>query len=176
MEEWIDNADEAIDEAFDKLETGFGRWVPVELMNKLQLWRKVTTSLIGGDRFDVKSLKAKWIDDVQHSQLSSNIDHFCSNNRDHPLSMVRMSAQREVMQQLENDPSHLFYTLDMPTGYGKTVTALKMATWLGKKQGYKNSLCSALSIYSRTDQSSNTGCNEGKSTRTSFISNIRYRG
>lgn len=137
LEEWIDNADEAIDEAFDKLETGFGRWVPVELMNKLQLWRKVTTSLIGGDRFDVKSLKAKWIDDVQHSQLSSNIDHFCSNNRDHPLSMVRMSAQREVMQQLENDPSHLFYTLDMPTGYGKTVTALKMATWLGKKQGYK---------------------------------------
>ena len=137
LEEWIDNADEAIDEAFDKLETGFGRWVPVELMNKLQLWRKVTTSLIGGDRFDVKSLKAKWIDDVQHSQLSSNIDHFCSNNRDHPLSMVRMSAQREVMQQLENDPSHLFYTLDMPTGYGKTVTALKMATWLGKSRGIK---------------------------------------
>ena len=32
------------------------------LMNKLQLWRKVTTSLIGGDRFDVTTLDTNWID------------------------------------------------------------------------------------------------------------------
>jgi len=137
LENWIDNGDEAIEDALDSLNLGFGRWVPLELMNKLQLWRKVTTSLIGGDRFDVTALNTKWIDGTQHAQYSFNIDQFCSKNQAHSLSKVRRDAQRDIMQQLEDDPYQLFYTLDMPTGYGKTITALKIATLLGEKQGYK---------------------------------------
>jgi len=152
LESWIDNADETIEDALDSLNLGFGSWVPLELMNKLQLWRKVTTSLIGGDRFDVTTLDTNWIDGPQHTQYSHNIDHFCSENQTHPLSKVRMNAQREIIRQLEEDPNQPFYTLDMPTGYGKTITALKMATWLGEKQGYKKIIYVApyLSILEQT--------------------------
>lgn len=152
LENWIDNGDEAIEEALDSLNFGFKRWSPLELMNKLQLWRKVTTSLIGGDRFDVTSLDTNWTDGPQHAQYSSNIDQFCDEKRDHPLSKVRMSAQKEIMQQLKEDPNQMFYTLDMPTGYGKTITALKMATWLGTKQGYRKIIYVApyLSILEQT--------------------------
>jgi CRISPR-associated endonuclease/helicase Cas3 len=152
LESWIDNADEAIEDALDSLDLAFGRWVPLELMNKLQLWRKVTTSLIGGDRFDVTALNTNWIDETQHVQYSSNIDQFCSKNRNNPLSKLRMSAQRDIMRQLEDDPNQPFYTLVMPTGYGKTITALKIATWLGETQGYKKIIYVApyLSILEQT--------------------------
>jgi len=152
LEDWIDTGDEAIEDALDMLNLGFGRWLPLELMNKLQLWRKITTSLIGGDRFDVTAINANRIDDLQHAQYSNNIDQFCRENQAHPLSKVRMSAQREIMRQLMNAPNQQFYTLDMPTGYGKTITALKIAAWLGEKQGYKKIIYVApyLSILEQT--------------------------
>lgn len=152
LENWIDNVDEAVEDALDSLILGFRGWVPLELMNKLQLWRKATSSLIGGDRFDVTTLNTNWIDGAQHTQYSYNIDQFCSENRTHPLSKVRMDAQRDIMQQLKEASDQPFYTLDMPTGYGKTITALKMATWFGEKQGYRKIIYVApyLSILEQT--------------------------
>lgn len=152
LENWIDDVDEAIEEALDSLSLGFRKWNSLELMNKLQLWRKVTTSLVGGDRFDVKTLDAKWIDGNQYAYYSNNIDQYCAEKQTDPLSKVRMNAQKEIMRQLKEDPNQPFYTLDMPTGYGKTITALKMATWFGKKQGYKKIIYVApyLSILEQT--------------------------
>lgn len=151
LESWIDDGVEAVEDALDLLDLGYERWKPQKLMNKLQLWRKFTTSLIGGDRFDVKALNTNWIDDTQHVKYSCNIDQFCSENRTHPLSEVRMRAQKDILLQFEKEPNQLFYTLDMPTGYGKTITALKIAT-LGNKHRYKKIIYVApyLSILEQT--------------------------
>ncbi len=46
----------------------------------------------------------------------------------------RQQAQTSVLNQFINSEVKRFYTLEMPTGYGKTVTALKLATKLGEKK------------------------------------------
>lgn len=136
LEKWIDECDVAIEDAQDYIIISSKNWEPLEIMNKLQLWRKLTTSLIGGDRFDVTYLNNKWIDCKKHAEYLDNINRFCMNKKNNPLSEVRMKAQECIMLQLENDPNQQFYTLDMPTGYGKTIAALKISAWLGEKQGY----------------------------------------
>lgn len=137
LENWLDIGDEKIEEVLDLLDLGYEQWEPLTLMNRLQEWRMLTTSLIAGDRFDVKSIQTKWLDKHKNTEYCCNIDEYCRKNQGHPLSTVRMEAQRSIMQQLTRYPNYSFYTLSMPTGYGKTITALKIAAWFGKNQGYK---------------------------------------
>lgn len=154
LEDWIDDAGDIVEEVLDVLYIGYNRWEPLELMNKLQEWRMLTTSLISGDRFDVRNIETSWINKEKHIKYSKNIDKFCKGNQGHPLSKIRMESQINIKEQLEQNPNEYFYTLDMPTGYGKTITALKIATELGQKQGYKKILYVApyLSILEQTSK------------------------
>ena len=119
LEEWIDEGLDALEEAQDALDLGFQEWKPLELMKELQRWRMLTTSLIAGDRFDVSTVKAQWLDHTSHGENNQHIDAYCHQSRAHPLSAIRMDAQQDIMGQLAENPYEMFYTLDMPTGYGK---------------------------------------------------------
>lgn len=154
LEEWIDEGLDALEEAQDALDLGFQEWKPLELMKELQRWRMLTTSLIAGDRFDVSTVKAQWLDHTSHGEKNQHIDAYCHQSRAHPLSAIRMDAQQDIMGQLAENPYEIFYTLDMPTGYGKTITALKMATWFGENQGYRKIVYVApyLSILEQTSK------------------------
>lgn len=154
LESWIDDGQDIIEDVLDLLDLGYELWDPLVLMNKIQRWRMLTTSLIAGDRFDVKAVETSWIDKDEAVQYSENIDLFCMKNQQHPLSKTRMDAQKSILCQLKNQPNSTFYKLDMPTGYGKTITALKIATWFGEKQGYKKIIYVApyLSILEQTSR------------------------
>lgn len=154
LEDWIDEGGEVIEEVLDLLYIGYDTWEPLKLMNELQKWRMLTTSLIAGDRFDVRNVETNWIEKEQHIEYSNNITKFCEANQGDPLSKVRMEAQISIMEQLKQCSNQHFYTLDMPTGYGKTITALKIATKLGEKQGYRKILYVApyLSILEQTSK------------------------
>lgn len=152
LEDWVDDVNELVQDARDELFLAYEQWEPLILMKKLQKWRTLTTALIAGDRFDAKTTETTWIDTNAHLDYQKRIDRYCAKNQGHPLSAVRIQAQANVFQQLKQEPDQLFYALDMPTGYGKTITALKMATWFGEQQGYKKIIYVApyLSILEQT--------------------------
>ncbi len=137
FEVWIDEAEDAIEEALDALDLGYDEWEALQLMEELQKWRDLTTSLIAGDRFDVRTVDTVWLAPKQHRQHQRYLEQFCRENGNHPLATVRVKAQADIMAQLAQRADARFYTLEMPTGYGKTVTALKMGAWFGEQQGYR---------------------------------------
>lgn len=134
---WVDEVDEYKEEVNFSLFLRERDRELTELVTELQNWRTLTTSLIAGDRFNVSDVKSTWINEDINSKYIKNIDEFCSANQGQSLSKIRMKAQDEIMKQLMENPNDYFYTLCMPTGYGKTITSLKMATWLIENQDYE---------------------------------------
>jgi len=154
LEAWIDEVDEHKEDIEFLLFLDMEEKELQDLALKLQKWRTMTTGLIMGDRFNVKNVEPTWISIDDNSNYISNIDEFCVKNQKQPLSVVRMRAQEDIMSQLKENPDKKFYTLCMPTGYGKTITALKIATWFVEEQAYKKIVYVApyLSILEQTSE------------------------
>lgn len=135
LDQWIDEVDGAFEEAYELLDLGYSSVEYEKLMEQLCLWREITTALIAGDRFQITSVENIGFSQDDHIRHDRNLDDYCKNNNDQAMAEIRDWAKRQIISQLETVPEHRIYTLEMPTGYGKTITALKIATWLGRKQG-----------------------------------------
>lgn len=154
LEKWIDEIRGYLEEVRYSLYLEKEDLESLELAIELQKWRILTTSLIMGDRFNVKNVESTWINKKNNDVYIENIQNFCLKNQNQPLSVVRMKAQEHIMEELERNPDGRFYTLCMPTGYGKTITSLKMASWFIEKQDYKKIVYVApyLSILEQTSE------------------------
>ncbi|NLX61102.1 MAG: CRISPR-associated helicase Cas3' [Tissierellia bacterium] len=137
LDNWLDEVEEYVEDAREVLYIEKEDLGLLELVTELQKWRLLTTSLIMGDRFNVEEVKENWISKQDNYAYRRNIENFCSENQGHPLSVIRMRAQEYVLDELKRNPNGRFYTLCMPTGYGKTITALKMSSWFIEKQDYR---------------------------------------
>jgi CRISPR-associated endonuclease/helicase Cas3 len=154
LDKWSEEIVKLMEEALDDVDIGYEEQPVNELMKQLQLWRHCTTALIAADRFDVRKIETAWLDHEQCLRADHNIDTFCLENNHHPLSSIRLKAQHEIMEQLSEDPDQRFYTLEMPTGYGKTITSLKLASWFGVHKKYRKIVYVApyLSILEQTSK------------------------
>ncbi|WP_339063928.1 CRISPR-associated helicase Cas3' [Tepidibacillus marianensis] len=152
--DWMEELDELLEEASEKVDLGYSQKNCQEMMLSIQTWKDITTSMIAGDRFDVKETISLEFNKEILRESDQSIDQFCNLSSQHPLSKTRIEAQKDILAQLKNSSSSRFYTLQMPTGYGKTITSLKMATWLGLKQNYKKIIYVApyLSILEQTSK------------------------
>ncbi|MDD4570026.1 MAG: DEAD/DEAH box helicase family protein, partial [Tepidanaerobacteraceae bacterium] len=121
-------------------------------MYALQFWRNLTTGLIAADRFDVKNIETSWLNKEAFLFIDDCLEEFSQSNANHMLSSIRINAQKDVLNQLINNPESRFYTLEMPTGYGKTISSLKLAAWLGLNKEYRKIIYVApyLSILEQT--------------------------
>lgn len=135
--EWFDIVNDYIKDLEYVFHYHFHKPDSLEAMLELQKRRYLTTVLIAGDRFHVQPTEGTWFDSDDMKQINENIDNYCNTEKDNPMYQIRSKAQLEVLKKLELDPDKLFYTLEMPTGYGKTITALKMANWFCQQQGYR---------------------------------------
>ncbi len=138
-------------DAADRLDAGYSA-TTTDLMKQLSCWREMTTALIAGDRFHVTPTEGGKFHKQDHTRHDRLLDDFCQAAGDNSMTAVRNAAQRQILDQLAGDPWRRVYTLEMPTGYGKTITALRLATWLGKEQGYEKIIYVApyLSILEQT--------------------------
>jgi CRISPR-associated endonuclease/helicase Cas3 len=154
LEQWVGELWEIVEVEREKLDLSYQQISSNILMNKLQLWREFTTALIAGDRLDVVPIADSGFKKEDHIANEQHIQCFCEKNNRHPLSKIRMQAQRAIVDQINFYPKSRFYTLEMPTGYGKTITALKLASILGREQGYERIIYVApyLSILEQTAQ------------------------
>lgn len=137
MDQWTEEVFDIFEEAEETIDLGYTYIPPEKLMKKLSYWRELTTALIAGDRFDVSPTSTTWLSEKDHIDNDQVLEAYCRKQKDQAMAAVRKEAQRQILQQLEDKPNQRIYTLEMPTGYGKTITALKIATWLGMRQGYR---------------------------------------
>lgn len=154
MSEWTERVYDIFEEAMEVLDLGYDYVPPPELMKKLCLWRELTTALIAGDRFHISPTETAWLDEEAHWHNQEALNEYCLNNSDKAMAAVRKEAQKVILEQLINNPCQRIYTLEMPTGYGKTITALTIASWLGINQGYRKIIYVApyLSILEQTSK------------------------
>lgn len=108
----------------------------LEQMEQLSVWRELTTALIAGDRLHVAPMDYSSFTTTDYEMQNQAVTEFCQSAADQSMADIRNAAQQQILNQITSDPLRRMYTLEMPTGYGKTITALKIATWLGKEQGY----------------------------------------
>ncbi len=150
--QWIDECYDLTEMVLDELDLEFESWEPLAVMKYLQKWRQLTTSIIAGDRFHVKEVNPSDLKNEDYDRFYASLAAFGKENAHKPLHVIRLKAQKNIMNQLEKAPDARFYTLEMPTGYGKTITSLKMAAWFGTRQGMKKIIYVApyLSILEQT--------------------------
>ncbi|MBO8165039.1 MAG: CRISPR-associated helicase Cas3' [Brevibacillus sp.] len=108
----------------------------MEAMRELQRLRHLSTGLIAGDRFDIVSTNNPMLTDEQLKRSNLHMDRYCNSKQLHRLANERKRAQHAILAQLAANPQRKMYTLEMPTGYGKTITSLKLAVWLAQQQRY----------------------------------------
>ncbi|KTE90043.1 CRISPR-associated helicase/endonuclease Cas3 [Desulfitobacterium hafniense] len=151
LDQWIDRLYDVLQEAYDGLDLGYSPDYG-KAMAQLTFWRELTTALIAGDRFHVAPMERVGFSQEDHIRHDRAMDEFCRNNGEQVMADIRSQAQRQILNQLARDPRRRIYTLEMPTGYGKTITALKIAAWLGREQGYERIIYVApyLSILEQT--------------------------
>lgn len=134
LESWVNDVDDLVEDVEDSLDLGYDSYDSLELMIRLQKWRQLTTGLISGDRFDVKSVSNKLLPE---KGLLDSIEKYCKGiPLDNPLARVRQRAQGQILYQMKQVSDEKFFTVNMPTGYGKTLVSLKMAAWFSDKLGY----------------------------------------
>ena len=151
LEQWSEELRDIYKDADDLLDVGHSA-ITLELMKQLSFWREMTTALIAGDRFHVTPTDAAGLSRDDHNRHDRFLDAFCQETDANSMAAIRNDAQRQIINQLKSNPASRVYTLEMPTGYGKTITALRIANWLGKEQGYEKIIYVApyLSILEQT--------------------------
>lgn len=151
LRQWVTDLDDIWKDAVETLDAGYCPNM-LTLMKKMTFWRELTTALIAGDRFHVTPTEGGGFHGSDHEKHDRLIDDFCRTADDAAMTPVRNQAQQQILRQLAADPGRRVYTLEMPTGYGKTITALRLAVWLGRQQGYEKIIYVApyLSILEQT--------------------------
>ena len=138
LNDWADDFDEFVENLlFDiHLEKRNENQTIIEKIDMLQKWRMMTSILISSDRFEIKSVQDKRIKKHDWNAIKQQIENFCKSNRKGSLAIIRSKAQEDILQQWKTAKDCSYYVLEMPTGYGKTVTALKLAAEIGKEKGH----------------------------------------
>lgn len=157
LDKWIDELDEIIEDIWEKeldIEIFEEDKIYSSLMDELQHWRSLTAALIFGDRVDDKDLTYEEIKREKAESYLRRIEHFCREHSYHPLSGARKKAQDSIIKQYEVNDKSDFYTMTMPTGYGKTITALKLGAKICQEHEKKKIVYVApyLSILDQTSE------------------------
>lgn len=138
LEEWRDGElqEVADDTLFDlNLEKRKQKTSLSMMMDMLQKWRFLTTVLISSDRFDINFVRDERITQADWLEIQRAIVAYCEQGEQKSLDQIRSKAQEDILNQWKKAKAQRYYVLEMPTGYGKTVTSLKLATEIGKERG-----------------------------------------
>lgn len=139
LDDWqYDTFDSVTDEVFDLIyERDREEMMQIdEKMELLQQWRELTSILIAADRIDISPVQDRRFSEQEWKGIDYNISEFCEQGKSHPLAKIRSDAQKSILDQWKEKHHFHFFVLEMPTGYGKTITSLKLASEMAKKEGF----------------------------------------
>jgi len=91
-------------------------------------FREPTSRLIAADRFDSGHVKPEaWRSSQAEQAIQALDDHIARNRNGTEMDALRQRVRELALQAWRKNPDAPFYALTLPTGYGKTLTALRIA-------------------------------------------------
>ena len=138
IREWISTANHAAqDMQFDELDPEEAGHSPLELMQLLQDWRWSTTRLIAADRFSIQAMPpGYWTSDMSDSALRT-LERLLGDQRNGRMRELRTRLQDEALTRYRDFGCPDTVTASLPTGYGKTLLALRLALNMIRDEGCK---------------------------------------
>lgn len=152
LSDWMWKVEELIEEVLDELDTSYKEVNDNQMMMELQRWRHYTTALIASDRLGVKSVLPGAFSTKDCEKSIFHLQRYCTEKSIHPMAMIRQRAKEEIIEKWRNNRSARFYSLEMPTGYGKTIASLHLALEMINEYNYRKIIYVApyLSIIEQT--------------------------
>lgn len=128
IRDWINVANDAVqDMQFDDLDPEETGGSPLELMQLLQDWRWTTTRFIAADRFSIQSMPpGYWTSDEINSAVLT-LERLLVDQQHGTMQELRARLQAEALTRYQDCGSPDMTTVSLPTGYGKTLLALRLA-------------------------------------------------
>lgn len=93
-----------------------------------QVSKSFLEKLVEADRVDAAGFA--YVGKLEKKDIVRAIDSikgFCEDQEDTPLNRARQYCQKEAVNTVRETIEHVLFKLNLPTGYGKTITALRVA-------------------------------------------------
>lgn len=138
IRDWINIANDAAQDIhFDELDPEETGHSPLELMQLLQDWRWSTTRFIAADRFSIQAMPpGYWTSDVAASALRT-LERLLDDQQHSMMRELRSRLQAEALARYRDCGCPDMVTVSLPTGYGKTLLALRLALNMVRSEGCK---------------------------------------
>jgi len=138
ISDWVSFADqEAGDILLYDLDPEDAGNLPLELMQSLQEWRLSTTRFIAADRFSIQALSpGYWTEEDVETALRT-LEQELGNRQPDAMQELRSRVQAEALARYRDSGFPDLVTVGLPTGYGKTLLALRLALSMVREEGYR---------------------------------------
>jgi len=100
---------------------------PLQQMRSLQEWRQATTALIAADRFSIHPVPSGYWKPGEAESAARALDRYLAALDSGTMGTLRSRTQEKALQRYREAGRPDFVTVGLPTGYGKTLLALRLA-------------------------------------------------
>ena len=100
---------------------------PLQQMRSLQEWRQTTTALIAADRFSIHPVPDGYWTPGEAESAARALEAFLATLEQGTMGELRSRTQEEALERYRKAGRPDFVTVGLPTGYGKTLLALRLA-------------------------------------------------
>lgn len=136
LEDWSHQVEEYREDVsflFDASQTGLSY---LEMLKELQRWRHRTTGLTAADRFDITKTVTTVYGTEDLQRCKNHLEGYLMEKSGSSLSDVRERARRQLLSQFGDQSDKRIFTVELPTGYGKTITTLSLAVMSAMANNY----------------------------------------
>jgi CRISPR-associated helicase Cas3 len=153
--DWIHKANRTLEKMrLEELDPEMHGESPLQQMCSLQKWRQATTALVSADRFSIHSVpEGYWMSDEVESSARV-LGSFLATLDRGQMGQLRSKVQNEALENYRKSGCPNFITIGLPTGYGKTLLALRLALEMVRNESYRKVIYVApyLSILEQASQ------------------------
>ncbi|OUM86954.1 MAG: CRISPR-associated helicase Cas3' [Bacillus thermozeamaize] len=110
---------------------------PLERMRHLQEWRRSTTRFIAADRFSIQAMSPGYWKPEEADRAQRSLETALSSVQRDTMHELRSRVQAAALRRYRECGSPDTVTVGLPTGYGKTLLALRLALDMIREESRK---------------------------------------
>lgn len=128
LADWIRLANHTAEEMmFEELDPDTVGDTPLLQMRSLQNWRQATAALIAADRFSIHPIPDGYWAPDEAASAEHALNQLLATLEQGDMGRLRSRIQEEAMSRYQEEGRPDFITIGLPTGYGKTLLAFRLA-------------------------------------------------
>jgi len=135
--DWIHRVNRTLEKMrLDELDPETHGASPLQQMRSLQEWRQATTALIAADRFSIHPVPEGFWTPEEAESSARMMGSFLATLDQGKMGQLRSRVQEEALENYRRAGGPDFVTIGLPTGYGKTLLALRLALEMVRNESY----------------------------------------